>query len=114
MFSCVGREACSVSFPFFSFASTRLNVEYIQEFICMHWILFKEYFKNGRLGTFFADQALYFGVTVVLAVACLEACEGVGAVWPYGADVAGSAGVGDGLMGAMSQAVLAWMVARLV
>ena len=47
-------------------------------FIGEAWILFKEYFKNGRLSTFFADQALYFGVTVVLAVACLAACEGVG------------------------------------
>ena len=41
------------------------------------WILFKEYFKNGRLGEFFADQALYFGVTAVLAVVCFFACDGV-------------------------------------
>ncbi len=47
-------------------------------FIGEAWILFKEYFKNGRLSTFFADQALYFGVTVVLAVACLAACNRVG------------------------------------
>lgn len=47
-------------------------------FIGEAWILFKEYFKNGKLGTFFADQALYFGVTVVLAVACLQACDGIG------------------------------------
>ena len=47
-------------------------------FIGEAWILFKEYFKNGRLSTFFADQALYFGVTVVLAVACLQACVMIG------------------------------------
>ena len=47
-------------------------------FIGEAWILFKEYFKNGRLGTFFADQALYFGVTVVLAIVCLQACAKVG------------------------------------
>ena len=35
------------------------------------WILIKEYFKNGKLGTFFADQALYFGVTVVIAALSL-------------------------------------------
>ncbi len=46
-------------------------------FIGEAWILFKEYFKNGRLHTFFADQTLYFGVTVVIAFVCLCACEGV-------------------------------------
>lgn len=44
-------------------------------FIGEAWVLFKEYFQNGRLGTFFADQALYFGVTVVLAVMCFCGCE---------------------------------------
>lgn len=41
------------------------------------WILFKEYFKNGKMHEFFADQALYFGVTVVLAVMCFWGCEGL-------------------------------------
>lgn len=44
-------------------------------FIGGAWILFKEYFKNGKLQEFFADQALYFGVTAVLAVACFWGCE---------------------------------------
>ncbi len=39
------------------------------------WILFKEYFKNGKLHEFFADQALYFGVTAVLAVVCFYVCD---------------------------------------
>ena len=47
-------------------------------FIGEAWILFKEYFKNNKLGAFFVDQALYFGVTVVLAIACLSACAMVG------------------------------------
>ena len=41
------------------------------------WILFKEYFCNDKLGEFFGDQALYFGVTLVLAVMCVYACDGV-------------------------------------
>ena len=41
------------------------------------WILFKEYFKNGKLGEFFVDQALYFAVTIVFAVVCWWACNGV-------------------------------------
>ena len=48
------------------------------------WILFKEYFQNGKLHEFFADQALYFGVTVVLAVMCFRGCEGVSS-WLNGA-----------------------------
>lgn len=53
-------------------------------FIGEAWILFKEYFNNDRLVTFFADQALYFGVTVVIALACVWACERVGAVCNFG------------------------------
>ena len=41
------------------------------------WILFKEYYQNGKLQEFFADQALYFGVTVILAVMCFWGCEWV-------------------------------------
>ena len=55
-------------------------------FIGGAWILFKEYFQNGKLGEFFADQALYFGVTVVLAVMCFWGCEGVSS-WSNGASV---------------------------
>lgn len=44
-------------------------------FIGEAWILFKEYFKNGHLSTFFVDQALYFGVTGVLAAICFGGCE---------------------------------------
>lgn len=65
-------------------------------FIGEAWILFKEYFKNGRLGTFFADQALYFGVTVVLAIVCLEACEVVVEILHFDAGLAVSmAGAGE-------------------
>lgn len=41
--------------------------------------MFNEYFKNGKLHEFFADQALYFVVTAVLAVVCFWACDGVSA-----------------------------------
>ena len=44
-------------------------------FIGETWILFKEYFKNDRMRTFFADHVLYFGVTLILAIVCLVACE---------------------------------------
>lgn len=44
-------------------------------FIGGAWILFKKYFQNGKLGEFFADQALYFVVTAVLAIACFWSCE---------------------------------------
>lgn len=44
-------------------------------FIGGAWILFKEYFQNGKLGEFFADQALYFGMTAVIAIACFWGCE---------------------------------------
>ena len=40
-------------------------------------VLFKEYFKNGKLHVFFCEQALYFSVTVVIAVFCMWTCEGV-------------------------------------
>lgn len=52
------------------------------------WILFKEYFRNGKLGEFFVDQALYFGVTVAVAVVCWWACESVSE------GIAGVAGAG--------------------
>ena len=51
-------------------------------------ILFKEYFKNGKLGEFFRDQALYFCVTAVIAVLCWRGCEEIGG-WLGG----GSAGM---------------------
>ena len=60
------------------------------------WILFKEYFKNGRLGEFFADQALYFGVTCILAVLCFCGCDSISA-WL-------GEGSGAGLAGAVSGA----------
>ncbi len=43
------------------------------------WVLFKEYFQNGKLREFFADQALYFVVAVILAGICFWACEGASA-----------------------------------
>ena len=49
-------------------------------FIGEAWILFKEYFKNGKLGTFFADQARYFLVTALLAVLCIFVCDKITAV----------------------------------
>lgn len=43
-------------------------------------ILFDEYFKNGKLGMFFADHGKYLLVTVVLAGLCFYACEQVSVV----------------------------------
>ena len=72
-------------------------------FIGEAWILFKEYFKNDRLGTFFAEQALYFGVTVVIALACLWACDGFEAVWSFGeGDVTISGGASASVSGGVS------------
>lgn len=47
-------------------------------FIGGAWILFKEYFHNGKLREFFADQALYFVVTIIIATVCWWACEAIG------------------------------------
>ena len=44
------------------------------------WILFKEYFQNGKLGVFFTDHALYFVVTMLIAIACEWICEGA-SIW---------------------------------
>lgn len=44
-------------------------------FIGGAWILFKEYFQNGKLHEFFADQAKYFLVTVAVGVICFHVCE---------------------------------------
>lgn len=44
-------------------------------FIGGAWILFKEYFQNGKLHEFFADQAKYFLVTAVVGVVCFFVCE---------------------------------------
>ncbi len=44
------------------------------------WLLFKEYFNNGKLREFIADQTLYFVVTCLLAVACYLGCDCV-SVW---------------------------------
>lgn len=54
--------------------ATLLSLFFV-DFLGGAWILFKEYFKNARLREFFADQALYFGVTIVLAVLCLWVCD---------------------------------------
>lgn len=44
-------------------------------FIGGAWILFKEYFQNGKLHEFFADQARFFLVTVAVSVVCFYVCE---------------------------------------
>ena len=44
-------------------------------FIGGAWILFKEYFQNGKLHEFFADQARLFLVTVAVGVVCFYVCE---------------------------------------
>lgn len=44
-------------------------------FIGGAWILFKEYFQNGKLHVFFADQAKYFLVTAAVGAVCFYACE---------------------------------------
>ncbi len=44
-------------------------------FIGGAWVLFKEYFQNGKLHEFFADQAKYFLVTVGVSVVCFYVCE---------------------------------------
>ena len=49
-------------------------------FIGEAWVLFKEYFKNGKLGTFFADQARYFLVTTLLAILSIVVCDKISAV----------------------------------
>lgn len=73
------------------------------------WILFKEYFQNGKLGEFFADQALYFAVTVVIAALCLYVCEGIsGLVWMSGWLK------GAGNAGQMKLFELAGLLARLL
>lgn len=94
------------------------------------WILFKEYFKNGRLHEFFANQALYFAVTAVLAVVCIAACDGVSA-WMNGllsrgsgatasavgaaSTVSSFAGAGDGVSAGQSKLLgVAGMVARFL
>ena len=48
-------------------------------FIGGAWILFKEYFQNGKLHEFFADQAKYFLVTVAVGMVCFCLCETVAA-----------------------------------
>ena len=44
-------------------------------FIGGAWILFKEYFQNGKLHEYFADQAKYFLVTAVVGIVCFSVCE---------------------------------------
>ncbi len=44
-------------------------------FIGGAWVLFKEYFQNGKLHEFFADQAKYFLVTAAVGVVCFFVCE---------------------------------------
>ncbi len=44
-------------------------------FIGGAWVLFKEYFQNGKLNEFFADQAKYFLVTAAVGVVCFSVCE---------------------------------------
>lgn len=48
-------------------------------FIGGAWVLFKEYFQNGKLHEFFADQAKYFLVTAAVGVVCFSVCEMVAA-----------------------------------
>ena len=46
-------------------------------FIGGAWILFKEYFQNGKLHEFFADQAKYFLITAAVGAVCFCVCETV-------------------------------------
>jgi len=46
-------------------------------FIGGAWILFKEYFQNGKLHEFFADQAKYFLITTAVGAVCYFVCETV-------------------------------------
>lgn len=75
-------------------------------FIGGAWILFKEYFQNGKSGEFFADQARYFLVTAMVGMVCFYICEmlagdaGVICTWSCGGFVNGYlASVGSGLAG---------------
>ena len=54
--------------------ATLLSLFFIN-FIGGAWILFKEYFQNGKLHEFFADQAKYFLVTTSVGVVCFCVCE---------------------------------------
>ena len=38
-------------------------------------LTFKEYFQNGKLHEFFADQAKYFLVTAAVGVVCFSVCD---------------------------------------
>lgn len=46
-------------------------------FIGGAWILFKEYFQNGKLHEFFADQAKYFLITAAIGTVCFCVCATV-------------------------------------
>lgn len=63
-------------------------------FIGGAWILFKEYFRNGKLYVFFADHALCFGVTAVIAVLCLWVCDLLSG-WINGYAVVAAVGVAN-------------------
>lgn len=52
-------------------------------FIFGAWILFREYFKNGKLHEFFANQVLYFSITVLTATFCVFICEKIPSDWGF-------------------------------
>ncbi len=74
-------------------------------FIGGAWILFKEYFQNGKLGEFFLDQGLYFGVTCVLAVLCFYGCDSISAWFSEVAGIALGSAVNGAAWGGMESAV---------
>lgn len=47
------------------------------------WILFQQYFQNGKLHEFFADHALYAAVTAALAALCTYMCKKIPTDWGF-------------------------------
>ncbi len=45
------------------------------DFIFSARILFRQYYRNGKLSEFFTDHAHYFFVTVLVAVPCIYVCD---------------------------------------
>ena len=59
--------------------ATMISLFFI-DFINGARILFNEYFKNGKLGLFFADHGRYLLVTAMLAGLCFYGCDRVSTV----------------------------------
>ena len=76
------------------------------------WILFKEYFKDEKLSEFFCDQALYLGVTVMIAFACLWGCEGINCF--VSSLVSGATNVGQAKLFEMAGLVSSLLLCTLV